>query len=68
MMGGARIFTPLEQINKAGFVGGRSVMLPVFGQLPDATIADLVGYIATLKEAAPAKPGNCQKQGDRKRH
>ena len=54
LMGGARTFVPLAEIKKGGFVGGRSFMPPAFGQLPDETLADLVAYIATLKEAAPA--------------
>jgi putative heme-binding domain-containing protein len=52
-MGGARIFVPLAEIKKSGFVGGRSFMPPTFGQLPEATMADLVAYIATLKEEQP---------------
>ena len=55
-MGGARIFVPLAEIKKGSFLGGRSFMPPAFGQLPDETIADLVAYIATLKEGAPAAP------------
>ncbi|MEM8953297.1 MAG: PVC-type heme-binding CxxCH protein [Verrucomicrobiota bacterium] len=58
MMGGAHIFTPLEQISKAGFVGGRSVMLPAFGQLPNETMADLVAYIGTLKQGEPPIANN----------
>ena len=54
LMGGARIFVPLAEIKKGGFVGGRSFMPPAFGQLPDETIADLIAYIATLKEGGPA--------------
>ncbi len=53
MMGGARIFVPLAEIKKGGFVGGRSGMPAAFGQLPEETMADLVAYIATLKEEAP---------------
>ena len=49
MMGGARLFVPLAEIKKGGFVGGRSFMPAAFGQLPDETLADLVAYIATLK-------------------
>ncbi|MGI9243827.1 MAG: PVC-type heme-binding CxxCH protein [Verrucomicrobiales bacterium] len=55
MMGGHRIFVPQAEIKRAGFVGGRSFMLPAFGQLPEATMADLVAYIATLKEGEPPK-------------
>ena len=55
MMGGARIFVPQAEIKKENFVGGRSFMPPAFGQLPDETIADLVAYIATLKEGGPSK-------------
>ena len=50
VMGGGRIFVPQAEIKKAAFVGGRSFMPPMFGQLPDETIADLVAYIGTLKE------------------
>jgi putative heme-binding domain-containing protein len=53
LMGGARIFVPLVEIKKGGFVGGRSFMLPAFGQMPNETMADLVAYIATLKEGGP---------------
>jgi len=49
VMGGARIFVPTAEIRRAGFVAGRSFMPASFGQLPDATMADLVAYIATLK-------------------
>lgn len=49
LMGGVRIFVPLAEIKNAGFVGGRSFMPPAFGQLPDNDLADLVAYIATLK-------------------
>ena len=53
MMGGARIFVPSSEIKKATYVGGRSFMPPHFGQLPEGTMADLVAYLATLKEAPP---------------
>ncbi|MEM7144676.1 MAG: PVC-type heme-binding CxxCH protein [Verrucomicrobiota bacterium] len=66
MMGGARVFTPLEQISNAGFVGGRSVMLPVFGQHPDETMADLVAYIATLKQGEPPAPTTPQATATKK--
>ncbi|MFK5921418.1 MAG: DUF1080 domain-containing protein [Verrucomicrobiota bacterium] len=49
MMGGARFFVPLAEIKKGAFVGGRSFMVPSFGQLPEEMMADLVAYIATLK-------------------
>ncbi|MDP4997112.1 MAG: DUF1080 domain-containing protein, partial [Akkermansiaceae bacterium] len=48
-MGGGRIFVPTAEIKKANFVPGRSFMPPVFGGLPDETIADLIAYISTLK-------------------
>ncbi|MGJ8644800.1 MAG: PVC-type heme-binding CxxCH protein [Luteolibacter sp.] len=48
-MGGGRIFVPTAEIKKATFVPGRSFMPPVFGGLPDETIADLIAYISTLK-------------------
>ena len=50
MMGGARIFVPRNEIKTENFVGGRSFMIPSFGALPDDAMADLVAYIATLKE------------------
>ncbi|MGJ8724475.1 MAG: PVC-type heme-binding CxxCH protein [Roseibacillus sp.] len=50
LMGGGRVFVPQAEIKKAAFVGGRSFMPALFGQLPDDTIADLVAYISTLKE------------------
>ncbi len=53
MMGGARVFVPQADIKKGGFVGGRSFMPSMFGQLPDETIADLVAYVGTLKEGEP---------------
>lgn len=58
LMGGARIFVPLAEIKKGGFVGGRSFMPSAFGQLPDETLADLIAYIATLKEGAPVTSKN----------
>jgi putative membrane-bound dehydrogenase-like protein len=61
MMGGVRVFVPLAQIKKAGPVGGRSFMLPAFGQLPNETMADLIAYIATLKEGAPEAGGPKEK-------
>lgn len=55
IMGGARLFVPQAQIKSAGFVGGRSFMPAIFGELPKDTMADLVAYISTLKEnKAPA--------------
>tara|TARA_R110002096_G_scaffold212352_10_gene399856 strand:- start:48 stop:4457 length:4410 start_codon:yes stop_codon:yes gene_type:complete len=53
MMGGARIFVPQTEIKNEGFVGGRSFMPSAFGQLPEETMADLVAYIATLKDSPP---------------
>ena len=53
VMGGAEIFVPLTQIKSSGFVGGRSFMPAVFGELPKETMADLVAYITTLKGAEP---------------
>ena len=53
MMGGARMFVPQAEIKNQNFVGGRSFMPPAFSQLPDETMADLVAYIATLKEGGP---------------
>ncbi len=53
MMGGARMFVPQNEIKNQNFVGGRSFMPAAFGQLPDETMADLVAYIATLKEGEP---------------
>ncbi len=50
MMGGGRIFVPQAEIGKGSFVGGRSFMPAAFSQLPEETMADLVAYIATLKE------------------
>lgn len=56
IMGGAKIFIPLAQIKSSNFVGGRSFMPSIFGELPKETLADLVAYISTLKEAeVPAK-------------
>ena len=49
VMGGGRIFVPQEEIKKASFVGGRSFMPAMFGQMSDDMIADLVAYIGTLK-------------------
>ena len=57
MMGGARIFVPRLEIRKGGFVGGRSFMPPLFGQLPKETMADLVAYISTLKESETSVEG-----------
>lgn len=53
MMGGARVFVPQAEIQSAGFVGGRSFMPAAFGQIPDKTMADLIAYIATLKQGDP---------------
>jgi putative heme-binding domain-containing protein len=52
-MGGQRTFVPRAEIKTANFVGGRSFMPTMFDQLPNETMADLIAYIATLKEAAP---------------
>ena len=53
IMGGIRTFVPRIEIKNEEFVGGRSFMPAAFGQLPEETIADLVAYIATLKEGEP---------------
>jgi putative membrane-bound dehydrogenase-like protein len=59
MMGGVRIFIPVAEIKSENFVGGRSFMPAAFGQFPDDTLADLVAYIATLKDGPPpVKPGS----------
>ena len=49
VMGGGRIFVPQTEIKDQNFVGGRSFMPPIFGQLPEETMADLVAYIGSLK-------------------
>ncbi|WP_411826115.1 PVC-type heme-binding CxxCH protein [Luteolibacter sp. AS25] len=49
VMGGGRIFVPTAEIKRADFVAGRSFMPASFGGLPDATMADLISYISTLK-------------------
>ncbi|MDB4300038.1 hypothetical protein N9952_01305 [bacterium] len=53
LMGGSRLFVPQNEIKSEQFVGGRSFMPAMFGQLPEESMADLVAYIATLKEDKP---------------
>lgn len=49
VMGGTRLFVPNSEIRRAGFVGGRSFMLPSFGQLAEQDMVDLIAYIKTLR-------------------
>ncbi|MFT5905015.1 MAG: putative heme-binding domain-containing protein [Cryomorphaceae bacterium] len=49
MMGGSKIFTPVAEIARSSFVGGRSFMPDMFGNLSDQQMVDLLEYIKTLK-------------------
>ncbi|YCM46953.1 PVC-type heme-binding CxxCH protein (plasmid) [Verrucomicrobiaceae bacterium 227] len=66
VMGGARVFIPQNEIKSEHFVGGRSFMPAMFGQLPEESIADLVAYISTLKEESPQSEAPAVKKKPRR--
>lgn len=49
IMGGTTTFTPTAEIAHASFIGGRSFMPDMFGNLSDQQMVDLLEYIKTLK-------------------
>jgi len=49
MMGGSTVFTPVKEVANSSFVGGRSFMPDMFGNLSDQQMIDLLEYIKTLK-------------------
>jgi putative heme-binding domain-containing protein len=49
MMGGSTVFTPAADIANSRFVGRRSFMPDIFGNLSDQQMVDLLEYIKTLK-------------------
>ena len=48
-MGGAKQNIPFNSIKRAGYIDGKSVMLDVTGGMTAEQIADIVGYLQTVK-------------------
>jgi mono/diheme cytochrome c family protein len=48
-MGGATQAVPIAKIKSAGYVAGKSVMLPFAAGFSDAQLADIVRYLQTLQ-------------------
>ena len=48
-LGGARIDVPTGEIQRAGYIDGKSVMLDLTGGLPPEQVADIVAYLRTGK-------------------
>ena len=48
LMGGVPQTVPVSKIKAAGYVAGKSVMLPLAGGLTDQQLADLVAHLKTL--------------------
>lgn len=49
MMGGSTVFTPTTEISRSSFVGRRSFMPDMFGNMNNQQMVDLLEYIKTLK-------------------
>jgi putative membrane-bound dehydrogenase-like protein len=49
LMGGATQAVPIAKIKSAGYVAGKSVMLPFAAGFSDAQLADIVRYLQTLQ-------------------
>ena len=48
-MGGARIEVPTSEIQRAGYIEGKSVMLDVTGAMSPEQVASIVAYLRSVK-------------------
>jgi putative heme-binding domain-containing protein len=49
LMGGVPQVIPVADIKSAGYIAGKSVMLPLAGGFSDQQIADIAAYLRTIQ-------------------